>query len=230
MRSPRRPHPADSAAALLHASTADTPGPGAAAAALSSPSHSFAPDELRNIVRGMLSGDRRLQRRIADEYISLDCRWWSTLQAAAALLLGSDPPADGLPTRGRSFTHPLGTTRGRDGFYLAYRCATTLLAYDKLDFRETIVQVGGSAMAARSGVICRPGGRSASSSAVQQPQRASICPSGLLAAADCLQGDRAVILVNVYLRSRLLDPLKLLPGVWWAPVCWLGARLHGLAG
>jgi hypothetical protein len=35
--------------------------------------------------------------------------------------------------------HPLGTLRGRDAFYYMYRCAW--LAYDKLDFRETVVQV-----------------------------------------------------------------------------------------
>lgn len=41
------------------------------------------------------------------------------------------------------FTHPLGTGRGRDAFYYMYRCATTWLAYDKLDFREAVVQVVG---------------------------------------------------------------------------------------
>jgi hypothetical protein len=65
------------AAALLDASTSDRPGPGAAiGGALSAGAlHGFAPDKLQNVIHGLLSGDRQLQRRIVDEYTARDCTW-----------------------------------------------------------------------------------------------------------------------------------------------------------
>jgi hypothetical protein len=57
-------HEASSAAALLEPHTHDRPQLGTSMLATMG-SHSFTQQELQNIVRGLLSGDRELQRRCA---------------------------------------------------------------------------------------------------------------------------------------------------------------------